>query len=71
MQTDHFGSEKSCALPPGIAMLNLMARCAFRLRIKKEAVEEYERYLSSGAEAFRRRHLGLMRVSFERPGAAR
>lgn len=37
--------------------------------VGEEAVADYVRYLSSGAEAFRRRHLGLMRVSFERPRA--
>ena len=31
-----------------------------------ENVEEYVRYLSASVEAFRRRHLGLMRVAFER-----
>jgi cyclopropane-fatty-acyl-phospholipid synthase len=32
----------------------------------EETVRDYERYLRSAAEGFRRRHFGLMRIAFER-----
>ena len=35
-----------------------------------QAVADYDRYLAAAADAFDKRHLGLMRIVFERPGAA-
>jgi len=38
--------------------------------VGQQAVADYDRYLAAGADAFARRHLGLMRIVFERPGTA-
>jgi len=38
--------------------------------VGERAVADYDRYLAAAADAFDKRHLGLMRIVFERPGAA-
>ena len=47
----------------------LLARRAEALSlVGEQAVADYDRYLAAAADGFDRRHLGLMRIVFERPG---
>lgn len=39
--------------------------------VGEQPVADYDRYLAAAADAFDKRHLGLMRIVFERPGATR
>jgi cyclopropane-fatty-acyl-phospholipid synthase len=34
--------------------------------VGEQTVQDYERYLSAAVDAFRKRHIGLIRVLFER-----
>ncbi len=59
---DHYARTCACWLDGLVAHRDQAVEL-----VGEQVVRDYERYLSAAADAFRKRHLGLMRIVFERP----